>query len=243
VVKLFFPDASERAVDRETSVAAALVAAGVPAPAYLGPVDVGGRRGLVFERVQGVSMLETVGRQPWRTVSLALLLAELHAAVHRGTADLEPQRDFLRRHIGRAAVPETVRERALAAVDRLPVGDRVCHGDFHPDNVVLTATGPVVLDWANATLGAPVGDVARTLLLFRDGALPDEVPAPKRALFQAIRRLAAAVYLRRYARLTGLRTEELSPWRLPLVVARLAENVPDVERRRFLAEAEAALLQ
>ena len=243
VVKLFFAEIPERAVERETSVAAALVAAGIPAPVYLGPIDLDGRRGLLFERVAGPSMLEVVGRQPWRAVGLAAQLAEVHAAVNRGSADLEPQREYLRRHVGRADVPEPVRERALAAIERLPDGDRVCHGDFHPDNVVLTARGAVVLDWPNATRGVPAGDVARTMMLFRDAALPEHIPPAKAVLFQAIRRLSGSVYLTRYRRLTGLCPEDLAAWRLPLIVARLAENVPPVERRRFLAEAEAALLE
>ena len=60
----------------------------------------------------------------------------------------------------------------------LPDGDQLCHGDFRPDNLVLTASGPVVLDWMTATRGVPVADVVRTLMAaegarsVRSGARP-----------------------------------------------------------------------
>ena len=38
--------------------------------------------------------------------------------------------------------------------------DAVVHLDFHPDNIMLTADGPVVFDWTNAALGPPAADVA-----------------------------------------------------------------------------------
>lgn len=37
---------------------------------------------------------------------------------------------------------------------------RVLHLDLHPENVILTESGPVLVDWANAALGAPEVDVA-----------------------------------------------------------------------------------
>jgi Phosphotransferase enzyme family len=49
----------------------------------------------------------------------------------------------------------------LAAVDRSltgPVG--VVHGDFHPGNVLLSANGPVLIDWSDAMVGAQAWDLA-----------------------------------------------------------------------------------
>ncbi len=52
---------------------------------------------------------------------------------------------------------------ALEAPDWLPQlrpGDRVLHLDLHPSNVILSATGPVVIDWANASAGPAALDPA-----------------------------------------------------------------------------------
>jgi aminoglycoside phosphotransferase (APT) family kinase protein len=55
-------------------------------------------------------------------------------------------------------------------LETLPDGSQMCHGDFHPGNVILTEFGPVVIDWMMATRGHPAADIARTrlLILFED---------------------------------------------------------------------------
>ncbi len=44
-------------------------------------------------------------------------------------------------------------------------GERLLHADFHPDNVLLSSHGPVVIDWANARAGDPAFDVALTWVI------------------------------------------------------------------------------
>ncbi len=50
------------------------------------------------------------------------------------------------------------------------IGSRVvCHGDVHPDNVVMTADGPVLLDWDLLCLGPPAWDHSMLLRVTRWG--------------------------------------------------------------------------
>jgi tRNA A-37 threonylcarbamoyl transferase component Bud32 len=44
-------------------------------------------------------------------------------------------------------------------------GERLVHLDFHPDNVLLSRRGPVVIDWSNARGGEPALDVAMTWVI------------------------------------------------------------------------------
>src|SRR5438105_2291070 len=67
-----------------------------------------------------------------------------------------------------AADKQAARERLAA----LPDGTALCHGDFHPDNVLLSPRGPVVIDWSSASRGHPVGDLAWTSRLLRTADLP-----------------------------------------------------------------------
>jgi streptomycin 6-kinase len=60
--------------------------------------------------------------------------------------------------------------RALAELHhrlhRIPFeGARLLHMDFHPDNVLLSARGPVVIDWTNARAGEPALDIAMTWVI------------------------------------------------------------------------------
>ncbi|MEX0426475.1 phosphotransferase [Nocardioides sp. DS6] len=64
------------------------------------------------------------------------------------------------------------------------------HLDLHPLNVVLTADGPVVLDWSNARRGPAGLDVALTVLILEQllitpGTLPSD-PALETALRESL---------------------------------------------------------
>ncbi|WP_377273123.1 phosphotransferase [Peterkaempfera sp. SMS 1(5)a] len=50
-------------------------------------------------------------------------------------------------------------------------GDRVLHLDFHPENVMLTAEGPIVIDWATTAEGPPGLDSAMTALILAQAAV------------------------------------------------------------------------
>ncbi|MET8262155.1 phosphotransferase [Micromonospora sp. NPDC005553] len=52
--------------------------------------------------------------------------------------------------------------------------DRVLHLDLHPQNVMVTSRGPVLIDWRNATEGPADLDVAMTALILAEVAVsPD----------------------------------------------------------------------
>jgi aminoglycoside phosphotransferase (APT) family kinase protein len=50
-------------------------------------------------------------------------------------------------------------------------GHRVLHLDFHPENVMLTPQGPMVIDWATAAEGPPGLDSAMAALILAQAAL------------------------------------------------------------------------
>jgi aminoglycoside phosphotransferase (APT) family kinase protein len=122
-------------------------------------------------------------------------------------------------------------------MSRLPEGNALCHLDFHPDQVIMTAHGPRIIDWMSACDGPPLADVARTLLLLRVGQVPYGGVA-MRALATVCRRRFRRTYIRRYSELNptaSLREVEL--WMIPLAAARLREGISGEERPllRFVA--------
>ncbi|MFI6537576.1 phosphotransferase [Nonomuraea sp. NPDC050547] len=58
----------------------------------------------------------------------------------------------------------------LPAADGCP-GNRLLHLDLHPANVLLTADGPTVIDWADAARGAAAADVASTWIVLASAPL------------------------------------------------------------------------
>jgi aminoglycoside phosphotransferase (APT) family kinase protein len=53
-------------------------------------------------------------------------------------------------------------------------GERLLHVDLHPDNVLLSPRGPVVIDWTNAQAGDPRFDVAMTWIICVTSGGPGE---------------------------------------------------------------------
>lgn len=197
------------------------------APRLLDVVDRDGRTGLVLERFDGPDMLTLLQRRPWRVLGMADALATAHRAVHRvaAPAGLPDLREVLAARIQEAVLPPDLRDHEIRLLDGLPGGDRVCHGDYHPGNVLLTAGRTAVIDWAAAARGVPEADHARTLLLLRWANPLPGTPLPTRALIAAGRSLLAHRYARTY-RLGSPPLPHLDRWLLVHAAARLSEGIP-----------------
>ena len=241
VVKLFFDWVPESAVHPEVEISRNLSATTLPTPKFLGAVEAEGRRGLLYERVDGPSMVRAMTTQPWRLTRLAAQFAELHAVIHQQQGDdFPPLRPQLTWTIEHTDLPPDLKAHALATLDHLEDGNALCHLDFHPDQVILTPRGPVVIDWMTAAQGNPLADVARTVILLRVGQLPYGGWF-QRAFINAGRRLFLRTYLRRYRQLhAGLTEAAIAAWTIPLAAARLREDIPG-ERDALLAFLQASL--
>lgn len=137
---------------------------GFPAPVVH---DASGRD-LILDRLYGPTMLVDLARRPWLVRRHARTLAELHHRLHA-----IPAPTGLRAPFGR--------------------GDSLVHFDLHPDNVVLTEHGPVVIDWANASRGEAADDIALTWVILTTSAIPG--PLPFRALAHVGRSLLVNAFL------------------------------------------------
>ncbi len=238
VIKLFHDWFEPENIEYEARLARAVHAAGVPTPAPGEVLHLDGRMGLIYERVHGKSMLEMVQSQPWRVKSLAVQLANLQAQMHSKElpADLPQQRTKLQRKISHAsALPAGKRARMLACLEALPGGDRVCHGDFHPGNMLMTGEGAVIIDWIDAARGNPLADVARTTIILLGAAHSAMVPGRLMKLF--VKQFHAA-YLRHYFKLRPGGEPEYRRWLPVVAAARLDENIPEIEHW-LLAQAQA----
>jgi len=63
-------------VEYEARTARAVWEAGIPSPAVGDIVEVDGRRGLIYQRLEGISMLQDMNARPWMLLKHARSLAE-----------------------------------------------------------------------------------------------------------------------------------------------------------------------
>lgn len=132
---------------------------------------------LIMERLHGPNMLQALDAGEMTMSEGVRILLDLHAALHSlppPSASGEPPRP------GGAEDAETTREISSTIGPRSPQpparrGRRrrrgqisMLHLDLHPGNILLTATGPQVVDWESARLGSAEVDLATTALVFAE---------------------------------------------------------------------------
>jgi len=135
----------------------------------------------------------------------------LQRKVHLARGDGFPrQADRIASDIKRnSRIEAGAKEKLLALLRRLDDGARqICHGDFHPRNILFDGKKHWIIDWINATAGNPLADACRTYLILREFS-------PK----------FSEAYLRLFCEKATASQDDALAW-LPLTAAvRMAENI------------------
>lgn len=193
---------SRKAYDQtqEARVLAHVAEHGYPVPKVHELLDDG--RDLVMEKVAGPTMLQAIERRPWKVASFGRQLAELHIALH-----------------------------AIPPLDGLPAlheGEALVHLDLHPQNVILSPDGPVVIDWTNASRGLPGHDTARVWALM--ATADANVGRPLRLVLAQVRRRLVNAFVDAAGRAEA---KACLPYAVELTL--LDPNICDAEKARMQA--------
>ena len=219
---------AEEAVRMEAAALAAAAGAGAPVPKVYEQVTHEGRFGVVIERLSGADLLSELGRRPWTVRSVARQTGLVHAEIHRvaAPAELPEGRELVASRIEHSdAVPPALCDDALRLLEELPPGDRLCHGDFHPGNVLACPDGPRVIDWHNAARGEPTADVARSFVVIDVSPLPPGASAFDRRVASLGRGMLLRGYLRAYARAGEIDPKRFQPWIRVHAIQRLTQEI------------------
>jgi aminoglycoside phosphotransferase (APT) family kinase protein len=208
----------------EHAIHDALVAASYPAPRVLrsctDTTALGGAF-LIMERLPGKPLPDA------RPFGMGNTLADLQSRLHaldsaplvRALEDIGASRVTLDDHL--SGLRERMRtlpdsQPFAAALDwlvqnRPPEGQPsvICHGDFHPFNIIVDGDDAGVIDWPGALIAEPAFDVGATLAILRLAPMPDEMPALLRRFAGVARSLLARRYLGAYRKQRPLDTARL----------------------------------
>ena len=209
-LKLYRPGRPKAPAFREAANLAIVERLSLPAPRIHVVGDYHGRWGLLMDRATGSSLADEMTPEPPLTAIKEM--AALHLRLHRepGTG-LPSLKSRLSANIESAEILSSdLRDRLLLALAALPDDNCVCHGDFHPWNILGSGQDTVIVDWLDACSGNPAADVCRTYLLMR-------------RVLPAI----AEAYVVTYAKAAELTSDEIFTWLPVIAAARLAENVPE----------------
>jgi uncharacterized protein (TIGR02172 family) len=245
ILKLFRQMLPPEQAEREYRTGKVVEELGLPVPKVGDLLELEGRKGIIYERIEGISLMELLTKHPMKMNQYSRQLAELHYQIHLCKLDKEKlemlpkYKESLEWNIRHTPVlTEEQRLLSLSKLEQLPEGEYLCHGDFYPGNVIVTKDRCVILDWMTAASGSQAADVARALYLLKDAIIPGRIPMIARFFINLGRKQMANVYLKEYLKLSSLTKENITDWRLPILSARLTEWVPKQEMSFILKEIE-----
>ena len=154
VLKLFVKGYPESAVEREFLNAKAINVMNFAKPKAYEIFCYEEQVGIIYDRVEG----ETLSDWVLKTGDLqecAKYMARLHKTIVQNSVSNVPDyKQFFKSNILNAAAINLVeRARVFAALDKLKDGNTLCHGDFHPGNILLSNGHTMVIDFMNVCHG------------------------------------------------------------------------------------------
>jgi len=151
--------------------------------------------GIVFENIEGKSITYNLLNNPLRLREYATIMAQTHKSIHKITVDGLPELNI---EIGSiidksSRLDDYQKIKLKKLLINLPNDNKLCHMNFHPDSIFIGKKGPKVIDWMNASLGNPLLDVARTVVLLRFSSLPFQ-----NILFRGVLKLSREILIKEY---------------------------------------------
>lgn len=218
-IKLFV-DTPSCVAEREATCQRFAFLQGLPVPEVLNVSKLDhGNTALYMRYIEGQPLIKP-GMDKDKRKDAIRTLVKLQCVVHEVQAcGLPKQKDILSKKIKNGTVLDESTKAILS--ERLAKGDEgscnLCHGDFHPYNILFDGLKHWIIDWADATMGNPLADACRTYLIF----------------WQYMIR-SSGIYLRMFCEESGAKKEDVLFWLPVIAAARCNENLEAHEREKLV---------
>ena len=169
LIKSFDESYSKADILNEALNQARVEETGLNIPKILAVTVVDGRWAIVRELIEGETLESLMAKHPEKEDEYLSFFVDLQIRMSKERVPLLGHlRDKMHMKISSSAYPATVRYDLHMRLDGLPRHNKLCHGDFQPSNIIVTADGtPYIVDWSHATQGNGSADAARTYLIFK----------------------------------------------------------------------------
>ena len=168
VLKIFGPSYKVSAILNEAMNEARAAETGLPVAKVLEVLKLRDHWCIRREWIEGKTLAETMAGDKKNLMRYLKEFVAIQCEIFSKTSErMGNLADKLDKQISASALPKETRYDLHMRLQSMPRGKALCHGDFNPTNVIITASGDWrVIDWSHVRLGDPLADVARTYLLF-----------------------------------------------------------------------------
>ncbi|WP_305927561.1 phosphotransferase family protein [Bacillus mycoides] len=186
---------------------------GLHVPKVFEVTEIQGRQAIIMEYVEGESVGEFLLNNLSKAehfISICVSIQQKIHAISVSSDEIEPMEERLYRQINSVHdLDEKQKGNILKKLDLITFEPRLCHGDLHPFNLIMSNGDVKIIDWVDASSGDIRADVFRTYLLYSQNSVE-----------------LAEMYLHIYCKKTGLLRDEIFQWAPIISAARLAETKP-----------------
>ena len=167
-VKVFGPDYTKSGILNEALNQSRVEETDLNIPKIKAIEVVDGQWSITMDYIEGKTLSQLMAQNPDKEDEYLELFVDLQRTVlSKRVPMLNKLKDKMQGRISDAKLDATTRYDLHTRLDSLPKHYNLCHGDFHPSNIIITKDGtPYIIDWAHATQGNASADVATTYLMF-----------------------------------------------------------------------------
>lgn len=193
---------------------------GLSVPEVFDVTTIDGKQAIIMEFVKGKTIGDILSENMEQAEYYMNISIDIQQKIHMIVADsLEPMSLKLSRQIESAQQLDKRHKSALLQkMDTITYKKRLCHGDFHMFNLIMSDNNQVtIIDWVDSSAGDVRADVYRTYLLYEQFSIE-----------------LAEMYLRLYCQKSGLSKDDVFQWAPIIAGARLSENVSSEKNEHLI---------
>ena len=216
-IKVFDEGYSKADILNEALNIARVEETGLSIPGVEEVTKIDGKWAIVTDYAEGKTIAQLMAEDPDKKDEYLERFVDIQLEMHAKSAPmLNKLKDKMKRKISQTGLDATTRYELDSRLESMPKHNKLCHGDYCPDNILVETddTGKITaitaVDWVHATQGNASADVANTYLMLK---LVDESFAEK--------------YLVDFCKKTHTDRRYVHSW-LPIVAAaRMTKHIPE----------------
>lgn len=183
---------------------------GLFVPEVLDITKIAGKQAIIMEYIKGRTLGELLLEDIDQAEYYLKISVDIQQKIHSIIPDsIEPMYEKLHRQIETAHnLEKKYKSYLLKKLDSMTIGNRLCHGDFHLFNLIMTDNKVAIIDWVDSTVGDIRADIYRTYLLYSHFSSD-----------------LAEMYLRLYCEESGMLRSEIFQWAPIIAAARMSDFI------------------
>lgn len=213
----------------EMTVLKSLKEKGKSVPTVYEFIKIDKKPAIIMERLYGETMLTDIQRKPFSLLKQAEKLATYQMEVDNSAEELNLLSIKKRAHYlisNTELLTDEMKKFILTILDDLPEGNDICHGDFHPGNIILSKNNYFIIDWFGATSGRKLSDIAHTYLLLKNTPKIPGMPNIQYMITKLFGKILSKKYITTINKLDPFSFNEFSKWLLVKAAERVVYGLP-----------------